>query len=156
MAGYRDTLHTVSTMSVGQSLYAGIQLSGNDKLRVKLSTSVNVTDSHAIDIKYHKNCWSNNVSSVLQKSWQEPPSVTNLAANIAAKIEFLITTESSLKVKSGNILNMSELHTSYDCILKDNGLVDQSCSRKTLRQMIQNESLASSFISRRKPMNPTE
>ena len=34
---------------------------------------------------------------------------------------------------------MSELHTSYDCILKDNGLADQSFSRKTLRQMIQNE-----------------
>ena len=60
-----------------------------------------------------------------------------MAANIAAKIEFLTITESTLK--NENILNMSELHTSYDCILKDNGLADQSCSRKTLRQMIQNE-----------------
>ena len=96
-----------------------------------------MTDAHATDIKYHKKCWSNNVSSVLRKSWQEPPSVPNLAANIAAKIEFLNTTEFSLK--NGNVLNMSELHTSYDCISKDNGLADQSCSRKTLRQMIQNE-----------------
>ena len=94
-------------MSAGQPLYAAIQLAGNDKLRVKLSTSVNVTNAHAIDIKYHKKCWSNNVSSVLRKSWQEPPSVPNLAANIAAKIEFLATTESCLK--NGNILSMSEL-----------------------------------------------
>ena len=54
MAGYRDTL--VSTMSAGQALYAANQLSGKDELRVKLSTSVNGTDAHAIDIKYHKKC----------------------------------------------------------------------------------------------------
>jgi len=53
-AGYRETLRTVSTMSAGQSLHDAIELSGNDKLRVKLSTAVNVTDAHAIDIKYHK------------------------------------------------------------------------------------------------------
>lgn len=37
---------------------------------MKLCTAVNASDSHAIDIKYHKKCWVTNVTNVLQR----PPS----------------------------------------------------------------------------------
>ena len=41
---------------------------GNDeKLHVKLSTAVDSRDAHAIDIKYHKNCWTKHVTNVLRK-----------------------------------------------------------------------------------------
>ena len=57
-AGYRQSLHNISTFSAGESLRAAVELSGNDKLRVKLSTAVDASDAHAIDIKYHKNVGS--------------------------------------------------------------------------------------------------
>lgn len=53
-AGYRETLHSVCTTSAGHSLRAAIESAGNDKLLVKLSTSIDASDAHAIDIKYHK------------------------------------------------------------------------------------------------------
>ena len=66
-AGYREQLRTVSTKSAGKSLHDAIEITGNDKLRVKLSTAVDLKDAHAIDIKYHKKCWGNNVSTVLRR-----------------------------------------------------------------------------------------
>ncbi|KAJ7389742.1 hypothetical protein OS493_029162 [Desmophyllum pertusum] len=64
---YRQTLHNVSTCSAGESLCTAVCLSGNDKLSVKLSTAVAANDAHSIDIKYHKNCWVNNVTNVIRK-----------------------------------------------------------------------------------------
>ena len=112
-------------------------MTGNDKLRVKLSTAVNVTDAHAIDIRYHKKCWANNVSSVLRKPLATSSSSSSFPGEIAAKIEFLTTAEIALK--NGNVLNMSDLHAAYDSILKENGVADNTCNRKTLKQLIQND-----------------
>ena len=54
----------------------------------------NLKDAHAIDIKYHKKCWGNSVSTVLhQPSTAATSSRTSIAAEITAKIEFLTTTE---------------------------------------------------------------
>jgi len=63
----REKLKEVRTMNAGTSLREAIELSRNDKLHVKFSTAINATDAHEIDIKYHKNCWTKNVSNVLHK-----------------------------------------------------------------------------------------
>ena len=55
-AGYRQSLHSVLTSSAGESLRAAIEMSSNDKLRVKLSSAIDPSDAHAIDIKYHEKC----------------------------------------------------------------------------------------------------
>lgn len=137
-AGYREQLRTVSTKSAGKSLHDAIEITGNDKLRVKLSTAVDLKDAHAIDIKYHKKCWGNNISTVLRRqSADTTPSEASIAAEIAAKIEFLTTTEIALK--SGKVLIMSELQAAYDSILKENGVDNKTCSRKVLKQLIQSE-----------------
>ena len=64
----KQPLHNVSTFSAGESLNEAINLSGNDVLQVKLSTALDATDAHAIDIKYHKNCWLKNVTNVIKKA----------------------------------------------------------------------------------------
>ena len=63
----REKLREVRTMHAGESIRKAIELSRNDKLRVKFSTAISATDAHAIDIKYHKNYWTKNVSNVLRK-----------------------------------------------------------------------------------------
>ena len=65
--GYCKNLHNISTFSAGESLRTAIEMSGNDKLSVKLNTSIAPDDAHSIDIKYHKNCWAIHVSHVLRK-----------------------------------------------------------------------------------------
>ena len=59
--GYRETLVNVRTFGTGESLHKAISLSHNEKLTVKLNTALAANDTHSIDIKYHKNCWSKNV-----------------------------------------------------------------------------------------------
>lgn len=49
-AGYRQSLHSVLTSSAGEFLHAAIEMSSNDKLWVKLSSAIDPSDAHAIDI----------------------------------------------------------------------------------------------------------
>ena len=80
-AGYRHTLRTVSTKSASKSLHHAIEISGNDGLRVKLSTAVDLKDAHAIDIVMGKN-----VSTVLrQPSTAATSSSTSLTEEVSAK-----------------------------------------------------------------------
>ena len=81
-----------SVPSAGESLRAAIGMSGNDKLSVKLNTSIPSDDAHSIDIKYHKNCWAIHGSHVLRKETSESSS-EKLAGKIIAQIEFLTMTE---------------------------------------------------------------
>ena len=137
-ANYKQSLHSVSTFSAGESLRAAIEFSGNDKLRVKLSTAVDANDAHAIDIKYHKNCWLNNVTNVLRKpSSSSAESSTNVVSEIAGKIEFLVMTEMALS--EGQIITMSELQNAFEGILEANNVSHPTCSRKVLKQLLQNE-----------------
>lgn len=137
-AGYRESLHNVSTFSAGESLRSAIELSGNDKLRVKISTAVDVKDAHAIDIKYHKKCWANNVTSALRKSsTSSTESNIALASEIAGQIEFLTLTE--INLKEGSIMSMAELQAAFENVLKANNAVDTKCSRRALKQLIQSE-----------------
>ena len=101
-------------MNAGASLCEAIELSRNDKLRVKFSTAINASDAHAIDIKYHKNCRTKNVSNVLHEPLASRSSSSVLAGEIAAKIEFLTTME--IMLRNGNVLHMSELDTAFNSI----------------------------------------
>ena len=97
-----------SVPSAGESLRTAIGMSGNDKLSVKLNTSIAPDDAHSIDIKYHKNCWAIHESHVLRKETSESSS-EKLAGKIIAQMEFLTMTEMNLR--SGKVVTMSELHT---------------------------------------------
>ena len=133
----REKLREVRTMNAGTSLREAIELSRNDKLRVKFSTAIRSTDAHAIDIKYHTNCWTKNVSNVLRKPLASHSSSSFLAGEIAAKIEFLTTTE--IMLRNGNVLHMSELDTAFNSIAKENRVADKICSRKVVKQLLQDK-----------------
>ena len=133
----RERLREVRTMNAGTSLHDAIELGRNDKLRVKLSTAINATDAHAIDIKYHKNCWTINVSNVLRKPLASSSSSSVLAGEIAAKIEFLTTTK--IMLRNENVLRMSELDTAFNSIAKENGVADKTCSCKVVKQLLQDK-----------------
>ena len=113
----------------------------NDRLRVKLSTAVDLSDDHAIDIKYHKKSWGNNVSTVLRQSSPVEIGSSNSVessnvAGIAARIEFLTATEMSLR--EGHVLTMAELQAEFENILRANGAEKVTCSRKALKELITN------------------
>ena len=106
------------------------------KLSVKLNTSIAPDDAHAIDIKYHKNCWATHVSRVLRRETSEPPS-EKLAGEIAAQIEFLTMTEMTLR--SGKVASMSELQYAFESILESNNVENSTGGRKALKQLLLRE-----------------
>ena len=135
--GYRQPLHTVSTLSAGNSLDAAVKKEGDEKLHVKLSTAVDSKDAHAIDIKYHKNCWTKHVTNVLRK--HSTTSNIEQASEVAAKIEFVTKAEMALMGKSGKILNMSQLQAAYNTISQENNVKAKTSSRKAMKKLIQAE-----------------
>ena len=95
-AGYREMLFNVRTLSGGESLRKAITLSGNQKLAVKLYTTIVSNDAHSIDIKYHKNCWLSNITNILRKPAPASGVPVRMASEIAAKTEFLNLTDITL------------------------------------------------------------
>lgn len=133
-AQYNNPLHLVTTNSAGESLKYAVEMSGNDKLLVKLSTAIDPEDAHAIDIKYHKRCWATHVTNVKRPTVrQQNQSNVNV---LAADIEFLSLLENTLL--NGNVVSMAEAHEAYTGILSANN-VNINPSRKKTKQIIQEE-----------------
>ena len=65
----RESPFTVSSPSITQSLRTAIENSGNDRLRVKLGTSVHTSNEQDSGIRYHKVCWVNNVHKCTVQAW---------------------------------------------------------------------------------------
>ena len=133
----KQPLHIVSTLSAGESLNNAIKLSGNDVLRVKLSTAVNSDDAHAIDLKYHKNCWLKNVTNVLRKASSSDECRSSLFNEAAARVEFLVLTETALR--QGQIVTMSELQSTFENVSRANDAFNTAQSRKTIKLLLQSE-----------------
>lgn len=132
----KQPLHMVSTFSAGQSLNEAIGLSGNDILRVKVSAAVDANDAHAIDIKYHKNCWARDVTNVLRTKGSKTSEESRLdfISEAAAKIEFLAITESALR--EGQILTMCDLQNTMQNALASNEASRSTYSRKALKALL--------------------
>ena len=103
---------------------------------MKLSTAVDKQDAHAIDIKYHKNCWAKHVTGVLRKSTTNE-SLGEKTSEIAAKIEFLTLTKIVLNGRQS--VNMAQLEDAYECIRRENNVQLGSVSRKFIKELIQRE-----------------
>ena len=86
---------------------------------------------HVIDIKYHKRCWGNNVSTVFRQSQSKK------GASSGSKIEFLAATEVALR--NEQILKTSDLQSAYQSILEENGVESMTCNRKVLKELIKTE-----------------
>lgn len=131
-----DVLFNVRASSSVDFLRAAIEKSGNDKFRVKLGTSLDMSEKHATKIRYHENCWLNNVTNVLRL--QVPATTANNDLSTrekAAQTEFIAMTE--INLREGKILIMSELQTAYESILKANDAENCVCHRKSLKKLIQ-------------------
>lgn len=132
---YNNPLHKVVTDTAGKSLKKAIEISQNPKFAVKLCTAIDPEDAHAIDIRYHTNCWNRHVINILRAS--DKPSKENIADEVAAKIEFLSLVEESLM--DGSTPDMSTLQKIYAEIQKANNVKKAECSRRTVKRILENE-----------------
>ena len=71
------------------TLRRAVTASANEKLMIKLSSAVDNRDAAAIDVKYHKVCWRDNVFHLLRKETRTEEKSDELVSEISANIEFL-------------------------------------------------------------------
>ena len=96
-SGLRKTpLHKASTKGTGEHLKSAVELNNDDSLKVRLSTAIDPTDSHAKDVQYHNNCWNKYVCNVLRKPNANGPSKSDTDTEIASEIKFLSILDSLL------------------------------------------------------------
>lgn len=131
---YNNPLHKVVTDKAGKSLKMAVEMSKNQIFAVKLATAINPEDAHAIDIRYHTNCWNKHVINVLRVS---DVLHENVADEVAAKIEFLSFVEEHLM--HGNTPDMSTLQELYAEIRKANNVKMTECSRRTVKRILEDE-----------------
>ena len=93
----------------------------------KLSTAIDTYHAHAIDIKYRKNCYLNNVTNVLCRL---EGSSDQDRGELAAKVQFLDIIKMALR--EGKPLDMAELEAMYISFLRENDVADPPCPRKAL------------------------
>ncbi|MES9880238.1 MAG: hypothetical protein ABW185_05080 [Sedimenticola sp.] len=132
----KNPLFKVATVNAGQKLKEAIEKSGNERLHVKLCSAINLEDAHAIDIRYHKNCWTSHVFNVIRPSHSESHEADPVD-EIAAKIEFLSAVDEALQ--GGIISNMSILQDEYENIRKQNNVPTPTIPRKKLKTLLQEE-----------------
>ena len=79
--------------------------------------------------------------------------VSHRASKAAAQIEFLTMVENTLR--NTTILTMSKLQEGYESILEANNVENPTCTRKVIKQLIQNEIQGAEFH-RPKRVNESE
>ena len=53
-----EQLYQVRTVNAGESLKEAVEQSDNDMLKTILSICIAPGNAHAIDVRYHKTCWT--------------------------------------------------------------------------------------------------
>jgi len=62
-----EQLFKVRSENAGKTLKNAVERSRNPALKTRLSTSISEKDAHAIDVRYHKDCWRTHVYHVLRE-----------------------------------------------------------------------------------------
>lgn len=133
-----NKLHLVQTDSAGEKLLKAVELSNDDRLRVRVNESIKPADAHAIDVMYHKNCWNKNVSNKLRQT-----NISHEKQNKCVEvsdIEFI----NSLKIflEEGHVVSMAELENMYKNICTTNGVPESEFkSRRQIKKLIEEELL---------------
>lgn len=61
-------LYQIRTENAGKDLKDAVERSHNTALKTRLNTCISPGDAHAIDVKYHKSCWRENVFHALRET----------------------------------------------------------------------------------------
>ena len=59
----KQGLIKLTTDIAGMKLRKAVEKSQNEVFRVRISTSINPGDTHAIDVRYHNNCYVKHVTN---------------------------------------------------------------------------------------------
>ncbi len=109
-------LFTVRTENAGKVLRQAVEISQDQVLMTRLSNAISLSDAHAIDVRYHKVCWTRHVFHVLRDdACNQESSQMALPMQIPCLIELINLVDFHTQNKA--YLPMDVLETTYISML---------------------------------------
>ena len=119
-----------------------IQNSLRSELKVRLNTAINTIDARAIDVKYHKNCFKEELRT--QQHLIDPKGEKmkdeNKGSNIEKIVEIEIINAVENEIRNGAILSMNDIKMTFDDILDSYCVAhlndERKFSKRSLKEII--------------------
>ena len=147
----KQGLIKLTTDIAGMKLRKAVEKSQNEVFRVCISTAINPDDAHAIDVRYHNNCYVKHVTNVLRAESQSSSMSKTVESELAAEIEFLGEVKKNLN--KGKILTMNDLVIKFQQIREGNGVEHSGISKVQMKQILTEMLMAYNSISPQGQMN---
>uniref|UniRef100_UPI00358E794E uncharacterized protein n=1 Tax=Myxine glutinosa TaxID=7769 RepID=UPI00358E794E len=131
-------LFTVRTENAGKQLRKAVEMSDDASLKTRLNTSISPTDAHAIDVRYHKPCWTRHVFHVVRDETTRSTDKEHLLQR-ASLIELINLID--FQTQNQAYLSMDDIETTYVNMLGAEGLDHHypAFTRRWLKEMILTE-----------------
>ena len=111
-----QSLFTVRTENAGKALRKAVEISQDAVLMTRLNNAISPIDAHAIDVRYHKVCWTQNVFHVLRgDACYQAKSTQALPMQIPCLIELINLVDFQTQNKA--YLPMDIIETTYISML---------------------------------------
>ena len=112
-----EALFSVRTMNSGKAVRQAVEISQDPVLMTRLSNAISPYDAHAIDIKYHKLCWTQNVFHVLRDHTSDKAKSTTM--DLPMQMSCLIELINLVDIQTQNkaYLPMDQIEATYISML---------------------------------------
>ena len=108
-------LFPVRTGNAGQSLKQAVQASSDPELKTRYSICIADGDAHAMDIQYHKACWTENVFHVLRDDTNQAPKIKQSPTQESSFVELLNIIDT--QTRDGAYLSIQDIENTYVSML---------------------------------------
>ena len=92
-----------------------MQASSDPGLKTRYSTCIANDDAHAMDIQYHKACWTNHVFHVLRDDTNQAPNIKQSPTQGSSFVELLNIIDT--QTRDGAILSIQNIENTYVSML---------------------------------------
>ena len=112
-----QALYSTRSMNSGKAIRKAIEISHDLMLMTRLSSAISPHDAHAIDVKYHKLCWTQHVFHVLRDD--APDKAKSTTAELPMQMSCLIELINLVDLQTQNkaYLPMDEIEETYMSML---------------------------------------
>ena len=108
-------LFTVRTRNAAPSLKQAVQASSDPELKTRYSTCIADGDAHAMDIQYHKACWTKHVFHVLRDDTNQARKTKQNPTQGSSFVELLNIIDT--QTRDGAYLSIQDIENTYVSML---------------------------------------
>jgi len=115
-----EQLFKVCTQNAGETLKSAVDKSQNPAFKTRLNTCISPTDAHAVDVRYHKSCWTKHVFHATRDQGDTKSSSKVHPLQNACLIELINLVD--VQTQNQAYLSIDDIETAYTRMLGPDGM----------------------------------